>query len=156
MTRKNFAMILAFYLLSFGQTMFAQDKSENIIQKAEFVNSSGYAGSESESAFIDDLRNMMHNNPNSKGVFVFFCGKICQYGEIEAHIRGLNDSLKGKGWKNSEFAILQGGYKDKFTLEYWMVPEKTGLPIPSSTIDIKEVTFKGTYKRKFVPYDCCG
>lgn len=156
MIRKNFALILTLCLSAFGQTIFAQTKSENIaVQKAELVNSGGYVGSESESANIDHLRTAMQNNPNSKGVFVLYRGEICKYGEVEAHIRGLNVSLTGKGWKTSDFAILQGGYKESFNLEYWMVPENGGLPIPNSTIDIKNVIFKGTFKKRFVAYDCC-
>lgn len=153
---KNFALTLALTVLSFGQIISAQSKTENdSMQKAELIESSNYGGSELESAYIDHLRVKMQKNPNSKGVFVFYCGRICKYGEVEAHIRGLNVSLKGKGWENFEFAIFQGGYRDKFTLDYWLIPENIGLPIPDSTIDIKDVTFKGVFKRKFVPYDCC-
>ena len=150
------ALIFAFHVFAFGQIISAQSKTVNdSIQKAELIESSHYGGSELESAYIDHLRVAMQNNPNSKGVFVFYCGKICKYGEVEAHIRGLNVSLKGKGWKNSEFAILQGGYREKFTLDYWLVPQNIGIPIPDSTIDIKDVTFKGAFRRKFIPYDCC-
>ena len=153
---KNFALIFALLFLIFGQNIFAQDKSVNISeQKAELIQSGSYGGSELASAYIDTLRNAMRNNLNSKGVFVFYCGNTCKYGEVEAHIRGLNISLSGKGWKTSEFAILQGGYKEKFTVEYWLIPENVGLPIPNSTINIKDVKFKGTFKGKFVPYDCC-
>ncbi len=153
---KSFALILAFYVLTFSQIIFAQDKGENISeQKALLVQSGSYENAETASAYIDVLRNAMRNSPKSKGVFVFYCGMTCKYGEVEAHIRGLNISLNGKGWKTSEFAILQGGYKENFTVEYWMIPEKVGLPIPTSTINIKDVKFKGTFKGKFVPYDCC-
>ena len=153
---KNFALFFAFLLLVFGQNIFAQNKSEKVSeQKAELIQSGSHGGSELASLYIDMLRNAMQKNPNSKGVFVIYCGKTCKYGEVEAHIKGLSISLSGKGWKNSEFAILQGGYKENFTVEYWMVPEKVGLPIPNSTIDIRAVKFKGTFKGKFVPYDCC-
>ena len=156
MILKNFVLILAFCFLAYGQALFAQSKNENTsVPKAELIQSSPYVGSEQESAYIDILRSAMQSSPNSKAIFVFYCGKTCGYGEIEAHIRGLNISLKGKGWKNSEFAVVQGGYRDKFTLEYWMVPEKVGLPIPNSTIDIKDVIFKSNFKRKFFAYDCC-
>ncbi len=154
MTWKNVILIFAFLFIIFGQSTFAQDKNDTE-PKAELVQAGSYGTSEMASAYIDALRSAMQKYPNSKGIFVFYCGKICKYGEVEAHIRGLNVSLIGKGWKTSEFAILQGGYKENFTVEYWMVPEKVGLPIPNSTIGIKDVKFKGTFKGKFVPYDCC-
>ena len=158
MTWKNTMLIFAFLFISFGQSTFAQDKIDNKDgkeRKAELIHSSPYGNSELASAYIDVLRSAMQKHPNSKGVFVIYCGKTCKYGEVEAHIRGLNISLGGKGWKNSEFAILQGGYREKFTVEYWSVPEETCLPIPKSEIDIKDVKFKGTFKGKFIPYDCC-
>lgn len=153
---KNFALIFAFLFFVFGQNIFAQDRSEKVSeQKAELIQAGAYGGSELASLYIDILRKAMQKIPNSKGVFVFYCGKNCKYGEVEAHIRGLNISLNGKGWKTSDFAILQGGYKEKFTVEYWLIPEKSGLPIPNLTINFKDVKFKGTFKGKFVPYDCC-
>lgn len=157
MILKIFGLILAFQVFAFCQIISAQSNTANDSKpKAELINSSHYGGSELESAYIDNLRVEMQNNPDSKGVFVFYCGKICKYGEVEAHIRGLIVSLKGKGWKNSEFAIMQGGYQEKFTLNYLLIPKNIGIPIPDSTIDIKDVTFRGTFKKKFVPYDCCG
>lgn len=156
MTWKRFALIFAFAVSAFGQTVFAQSEPANaLMQKSELIESSHYGGSELESAFIDHLRVAMQKNTDSKGAFVFYCGKICSYGEIEAHFRGLSASLRGKGWKYSEFAILQGGYREKFTLEYWLIPQNAGLPIPNSTINIIDVTFKGAFKKKLVPYDCC-
>lgn len=158
MIRKFFILVYAFLFIVFGQCVSAQDKSEsaNIIgEKAELIETSPYINSETASLYIDVLRNAMRKHSNSKGVFVIYCGKTCKYGEVEAHIRGLKDSLNGKGWKSSEFAILQGGYRENLTVEYWLVPENACLPIPNSEIDIKDVKFKGTFKRKFVAYDCC-
>lgn len=156
MIKKTFVSILIIVVL--GLNASAQNNDENKIkltETARLVESSPYQGSEIASLKIDVLRNEMRNNPNSKGVFVIYCGKNCQYGEVEAHINGLSASLNGKGWKTSEFAILQGGYREELIVEYWMVPENACLPIPKSEIDIKDVKFKGTYKRKFVAYDCC-
>jgi len=155
---KNAFWVLVSLFIIFGQNIFSQDKNANkndTEPKATLVQSGSHGGSELASLYIDILRNEMRKHPNSKGVFVIYCGKTCKYGEVEAHIRGLNISLNGKGWKNSEFAILQGGYREKLTIEYWSVPENACLPIPKSEVDIKDVKFKGTFKGKFVPYDCC-
>lgn len=156
MIRKNFALIFSFCILAFGQDIFAQSQNENVsMQKAKLIQSGPYETSELASLYIDMLRQAMGKSPNSRGVFVFYCGKFCKYGEVEAHTKGLVFSLKGKGWKTFEYAIVQGGYRDKFALEYWMVPENVGIPIPDSTVNIEDVKFRGNYKRTFVPYDCC-
>lgn len=86
---------------------------------------------------------------------ILYCGKNCQYGEVEAHLRGIDLSLRGKGMKENEFLILNGGFKTEFKIEYWLVPENACLPIPKSEVDIKDVKFKRTFKRKVIAYDCC-
>ena len=153
---KCFVLNFTLLFLVFGQNNFAQEKGTNKSeQKATLVQSGSYGNSEVGSAYIDMLRGVMRSDPNNTGVFIIYCGKTCKYGEVEAHMRGLGISLKGKGWKSTEYSILQGGYKENFTVEYWVVPQNACLPIPNSTIDIKDVKFKGTFKGKFVPYDCC-
>ncbi|CAN5577639.1 hypothetical protein BH20ACI4_BH20ACI4_08720 [soil metagenome] len=158
MINKKFTLIFVFFIFLFGQNVFAQENNENknsIEAKAELLETHPYENSELASLYIDVLRNAMRKHSNSKGVFIIYCGKVCSYGEVEAHIRGLIVSLNGKGWKPAEFAVLQGGYRETLEVEYWLVPENSCLPIPNSEIDIKDVKFKGTFKRKFVAYDCC-
>ena len=159
MITKLKVLVLFVSVIFSSQDVFSQnadkiksdDKSQTML-----ITSHSYAGSEGESAYIDLLRVAMNRNPESKGLFIFYCGQTCQYGEIEAHIRGINTSLRGKGWKDKEFLIINGGFRKEFNVEYWLVPDNSCLPIPNSTIDIKDVKFKGTHKGKFVAYDCCG
>jgi hypothetical protein len=141
-----------------SQNLLGQAKTEEVstlLPKAILINESPYGNSETESANIDSLRNEVKRSLGSKGLMMLYCGKNCQYGEIEAHLRGINFSLRGKGLKNEEFLVLHGGFRESFMIEYWVVPEKACLPVPDSTIDIKNVKFEGTYKWKFVAYDCC-
>ena len=141
----------------FGQSVSAQKDGENLVlKKAELINEGNYSNSETASSDIDMVRAVMRKNPNSRAVFVIYCGKICRYGEVEAHIKGINLALEGKGWKKSEFAVINGGYRESFWIEYWIIPEGDCLPVPVSRVEIKDVKFNGTYRRKFVPYDCCG
>jgi hypothetical protein len=151
-------MLVLVLTISFSQNVFGQEKTENpspVIPKAKLITSSPYSNSEVESLSIDLLRNEVNRNFRNRGLIIIYCGKTCQYGEIEAHLRGINLSLRGKGLKDKQFLVLQGGYREEFGIEYWLMPENACLPIPDSTIDIKDVKFKGTYKRKFVAYDCC-
>ena len=153
-----FTLIFALSIFVFGQNAAAQEKSENtVLTKAKLIHEGVYETSELASLYIDLLRNEMSKHPNSRGVFIVYCGKTCQYGEVEAHFRGINLSLQGKGWKRSEFAVINGGYREKFWIQYWAVPEGACLPVPESEIDIKDVKFKGTVKRNknLVPHDCC-
>ena len=124
-------------------------------QEAKLIESSPYQTSEIASLHIDMLRNEMQRSSNSKGLIAIYCGKNCQRGEIEAHLLGINIALLGKGVKVKDFIVLQSGFRDKFTVEYWLIPENACLPMPDSTVNTKDVKFKGIYKRKIVYYDCC-
>ncbi len=122
----------------------------------EFLNT---IGSEDRSARIDALLSELQNNPNSKTVVLFYCGKECYYGEFEAHIRGIKLKLNFRGFDSSKFIFIYGGYRIKSEMQFWVVPKDGGLPLPESTIEFEDVKFKGTFKGKsklkFIPYDCC-
>jgi hypothetical protein len=151
-------LILTILFLFAGQNIFAQNYANDstvAIKKSELMHSSTYQTSEMISSDIDMLNNLMKTIPKSKGVFFIFCGKVCKYGEVEAHLLGLNISLRGKGWKKEDYIALNGGFREELTIEYWLLPENAGFPVPNSTVEIKDVKFKGTFKGKFVPYDCC-
>ena len=145
-------------LLCFGQVVFAQDEGKtanNLKTEAKLIEAGSYQTSEVASLHIDMLRSAMQKSSNSKGLIIVYCGKTCRYGEVEAHLRGINLSLGFKGVKIEDFIILNGGFREKLTVEYWVIPENACVPIPNSTVKIGDVKFKGTFKEKFVPYECC-
>jgi len=151
-------LLLLILITVLSQNLFGQAVTEKVTSlkpQAVLINESPYGNSETESANIDYLRNEVNRNSGSKGLIMLYCGKNCQYGEIEAHIRGINLSLRGKGLKEKEFLILHGGFREAFMIEYWVIPENACFPVPNSTIDIKDVKFKGNYKYKIKAYDCC-
>lgn len=156
--RNSVFLILTILFLFAEQNIFAQNDANDstvAIKKAELMQISSYQTSEMVSSDIDVLKNHMKTMPKSKGVFFIFCGKVCKYGEIEAHLLGLDISLRGKGWTKDEYIALNGGFREELTIEYWILPENAGFPIPNSTVEIKDIKFKGKFKGKFVPYDCC-
>ena len=159
-TKTNLFLILSinlFILLS-SQIISGQEYSKNTIAetpKAKLVDEYQWIGSDDASARIDLLRQEVSQKPNSKGFIIVYCGKSCQYGEVEAHIRGIKLSLQLKGVNKNQFHVFPGGFQEKTTTEFWVVPENACPPIPNSTIDIKDVKFKGNFKRRVVPYECC-
>lgn len=123
--------------------------------EARLVDSYQWVGSDEASVRIDYLRQEVRKSPNCRGFIIIYCGKTCQYGEVEAHLRGIKLALKLKGVDEKKFSIILGGFQEQTTTEYWVVPENACPPIPNSKVDIQNVKFKGTFKRKIVPYECC-
>ena len=155
LTRLSFVVILLLCLIQIGFSQITEKIETTSKPKAELINSSGYINSEMASLNIDILRNAVRDSPNSKGLIAVYCGKACQYGQIEAHIRGVSMALKGKGIKSDDIVFVQGGFKKELTIEYWLIPEIACPPILNSTVDIEDVVFKGTFKKQIVAYDCC-
>lgn len=144
-------------ILAFSQNLFAQEGSNpvNDFPKAKLIESYSSFKSDEASMIIDSLKVKVDDHPNSKGFIIVYCGRICQYGEIEAHLRGITLSLRFKGIDTNRFAVISGGFQEKTATEFWYVPENACPPMPNSTVNFKDVKFKGDYKKKIVEYECC-
>ena len=157
---KKLLFIMGLGLVLICQNVFAQtnNKTESQ-QKPEaklFDELAKNLNSEERSARIDALLSELSNNPNSKAVVVFYCGKKCYYGEFEAHIRGIKKmKLDARNFDSSRFVFIQGGYRNESLIQLWVVPDGAGLPLPKSDIKFEDVKFKRKFKTKMIPYDCC-
>lgn len=157
---KNLICLLILLFVFLSQSIFAQTDAEIFIvesPKAELVDElPKNANSEDRSARIDNLLVTLQNTPHSKAAVVFYCGKECFYGEFEAHIRGIKImKLDARKFDSNRFVFIYGGYKRESSVQFWVVPEGGGLPLPESEIKFEDVKFKGKYKIKMIAYDCC-
>lgn len=153
-TLKTLILVLG---ISFSQNTFGQKKGNNKtieIPKTKLIESYRSFKSDEASMIIDLLRQAVGETLNSKGYIIVYCGKVCQYGEVEAHLRGIKLSLNFKGVDERQFIVISGGFQKQTTTEFWLVPANACPPTPNSTIDFKDVKFKGTYKYKIVDYEC--
>ncbi len=159
--RRAFILIFACCLL-FGFVYPQQRNSSNDKKAMDFKadypklieNYSDFKPDEA-SMIIDNLRIKVRESQNGKGVIIVYCGKICRNGEIEAHLKGILFSLKGKGSSFDEISVIFGGFREKTQVDFWLVPENANFPVPTSTVKLDEVTFKGKFKNKIVHYECC-
>jgi len=148
---KYLIFVLAFFLCAEG--ILAQDAKN--AKQSVLVNTYEWLGSDDASAMIDFLRMKMDKTPESTGLIIVYCGKRCSYGEVEAHIRGVRESLKLKGVDDTKIGVIPGGFREKTMTEYYVMPEGACPPLPKSTIDIEKVVFEGKFKRNIVHYECC-
>lgn len=118
-------------------------------------------GSEERSARLDALFNELgfYNESTkdspSMGYILIYCGKRCRYGEIEAHIRGLELKIHTRGVPRDRLRIIGAGYRESQTVELWIASDGNAAPVPRSTLNIKQVTFTKTTKHIVENYDCC-
>ncbi|MFN2393851.1 MAG: hypothetical protein ABR566_18055, partial [Pyrinomonadaceae bacterium] len=131
-----------------NQKLYGQKTSKNInsqSQKAELIDTfqRDLITSEEADARIDNFSNELSKNSHAKGFIIFYCGKICQYGQIEAHLRGIEATLAYKKLDLKKFVLIAGGFREQFTTEFWLVRDGDCTPIPTQTINISKVKVKG-------------
>jgi hypothetical protein len=140
-------LVLSIILLSF-QISFGQKAEAKLVESSEYINS------EMGSLHIDMLMNELQHVPNGVGYIVIYGGKVNKVGEIEAHLRGLNQAFNFKRIDKGRIKIIQGGFREKLMLDFWVVPPDACPPIPTPAIEIEKVKFRRV-SRKIIPYQCC-
>jgi len=158
-------LLIAFCICIFGllnsQKLYGQKTSKDVnspSQKAELIDTfqRDLITSEEADARIDNFSNQLSKNFGAKGFIIFYCGKACRYGQVEAHLRGIRATLVYKKLDLTKFVLVSGGFREQFTAEFWLVRDGDCSPIPTPTINIGEVKFKGAFKRKAVIYHFSG
>jgi len=128
----------------------AQDKAP----VSQLVDSFGKQTSEERSFKFDMFVNQLNSVPTSNGYVFVYCGKSCRYGEVESHFRGIELKLAGR-IDRSRITLVHGGYRTAQEVELWLQPAGASAPTPSSTLNIKNVTFTKASTKTVEPYDCC-
>lgn len=137
------------FILAGSMFVWTQEKPKVLL-----IDSFTYSNSEDASARIDNWRNELEKSPQNAGMVIVYGGKISKKGEIEAHIRGIKQAFALKRIDHNRTPVISGGYRDKLTIEFWVIPVGADTPAPSSTVNVKNVRFKGVSK-KIIPYECC-
>lgn len=145
---------IKFLFLILFVTFVLQSGFGQQIQKAKLIQSADLITSDLGSLYIDVLRNELEDMPDSIGYIIIYGGRISKVGEIEAHIRGIRQAIDDKRFDKSKFIFIQGGFREKLTVDFLVVPKDTCPPLPTPTVQIEKVRFKGV-SRKIIPYFCC-
>jgi hypothetical protein len=122
--------------------------------KALLVDSFNYANSEDGSLRIDGWRLALENSPRNAGLIIVYGGRTGKRGEIEAHIRGIKKAFALKGIDLERSPVVNGGYREKLTVEFWVVPAGAETPVPSPTVLPEKARTRGR-SPKTVTYECC-
>lgn len=105
----------------------------------------------------------LQNNPTAKGYIIYYGGKTYDFyespksrlprrGEAEFRAKSIKRYLRFDSERN---VIVNGGYREKFTFEFWIVPDGAEPPKPTPTVKATEIKFrKGKIKNTDDIWNC--
>jgi len=150
--KMNLKSILILVILVAATSIAAQETAP----VSQLFDTIGKSNGEVRSMTFDGLFMQLQNIPNSTAYVFVYCGKVCKYGEVESHIRGIELKIDSRKFHRSQIVILNGGFREKQEVEIWTQPIGADPPFPRSTLNIKNVTFSKSNAALIEPYDCCG
>jgi hypothetical protein len=111
---------------------------------------------EDEYARLDNFAIQLQNEPQARGVIIFyggktFRGKLPRRGEAEARAARLKPYLvQRRGIPTQQVTVINGGYADEWHADLWLLPPGESMPNPFPTVPVSEIKFR---KGKASPRD---
>ena len=111
---------------------------------------------EDEWAHLDNFAIQLQQQPLAHGYIIFyggshFRGRLPKRGEAAARAARLKPYLVNvRGIPSKRVIVIDGGYKDSWTAELWIVPPGASAPVPVSLIPKSQIKFgKGRVTARF-------
>lgn len=103
---------------------------------------------EDEMARLDNFATQLQNEPAAKGVVIFyggrrFRGRLPKQGEAAARAARMKPYLvERRGISAERVIVIDGGYREEFQVDLWVIPADVTPPEPNSTIPAKDIKFQ--------------
>ena len=112
---------------------------------------------EDEYARLDNFAVQLQNEPSAQGYIIFYGGRrfrsrLPRVGEAAARAGRLKPYLVSRrGIPAERVVVINGGYRENFSVELWIVPPGAEPPKPSVEVPVSAIKFrKGkVHKRQF-------
>ena len=125
-------------------TLLLAEIVSSAAQEARKVHEMGAEDCESEMAFLDSFANSLNDEPNSLGYIVVYGGRRDTKRD-EIQVRGARIKrymIESRGINSDQIEVVDGGYREKFTVELWLIPRGAKRPASTPTVNQKAVRFK--------------
>lgn len=135
---KNGVILLVVCLL------LAPAVSGSAAQSAEKVDEFGGIQCEDEMARLDNYAIELNSRPASVAyVIAYGARRGSARNELSVRMARIRRYLvKSRGLDNKRVVTVAGGFREKLTIELWLVPEGGEVPKPAPTVPVKEVRFR--------------
>lgn len=135
--------------------------------RTQILDKFGDVCCDDEKARLDNFHLALQNSPQAQGYIIFYGGKLHNYpachssqkkpprrGESEARAARLKDYLiRARGLDPNRVIVINGGYRESWEAELWVVPRGESAPPSTPTLKPEEIKFrKGKIKKS--DYEC--
>jgi hypothetical protein len=143
------------YILSAAFTAALMLSSGNVVFASSPSDEFSYTNQEDAMLRLDRFMVELHNDPASTGVIIVYGPKLSKRGEIEARIKDMPAYFRFRGFDLARITFVNGGYRDndRVYIVLWRVPAGAKNPVPTGTLDRKEVKIKGVFRHKVRLYN---
>jgi hypothetical protein len=137
---------LAILLVLLSPTLFV--RGSGFIRPIQKFDEFGDIKCEDEMARLDNFAIQLQQEPQAKGVIIFFGGKtfrgkLPKRGEAEARAARLKPYLVGRrGIPNGQVIVINGGYAEEWRAELWVVAPGANMPTSIARIPDTEIKFR--------------
>lgn len=119
--------------------------------RSRLVDEMGNVSCEDELARLDMLANEVRNNPDSLAYLIAYGGKKGKKDEAKARLARMSYYLSEVRGVPKPI-IVDGGFREEFSVTFWLYFPGELLPMPSPSVDAKDVKLKGAEKIR--GYNC--
>ena len=102
---------------------------------------------EDEYARLDNFALQLQQEPNAKGVIIFyggrvFRGKLPRRRDAAARAARLKPYLVQRRGIKNQVIVIDGGYAEEWHVELWVAPPGASMFTPNPSIPIKQIKFR--------------
>ncbi len=134
---------------------------------AQMFDEFGDVCCDDEKARLDNFTIQLQNHPEAQGYIVYYGGRrhiypychssrmrIPRRGEAEARAARLKPYIVAtRGLDPKRIVVLNGGYRETWMAELWIVPKGANPPSPTTTVQPQEIKLRrGKVKKR--DYEC--
>ena len=107
-----------------------------------------------EKARLDNFAIQLLKEPESQGYIIFYEGRRYEYcykrrpriprrGEAQARVARMKPYLVDlRGFNDKPIVVMNGGYREEWMTELWIVPKRANPPQPNPTLQAKDIKFR--------------
>jgi hypothetical protein len=108
----------------------------------------GEIGCESEMARLDQFLIELQNQPAATAYVIYYGGRrygtrLPRAGEAQARAARISPYLtKQRGFGPERLIIIDGGFRERWTVELWIIPSGVPGPAPTPTLKRQDIKFR--------------